>query len=381
MIVFKTFWKVVSKYKGTIIMYSLMLIIFGAVNMSTSDNQVNFINVKPDVLIINEDKDNIITNNLVKYISDNSNVIDVNNDEEDIDDALFYRDVNYVIYIKDGYGTDVMSGKDPSLDIKSTGDYNSALENMMLSKYIKLQNIYRSVSNSEEELISLINANLDNETDVEITSKLDTSKTSNATFYFNFASYSLMAVIIFVICLVISSFKEDVVNKRTLVSSMNYKKYNRYLLFSSFAYSGIIWFLFNLLGVIILGDVMLSLRGIFYMINSFVFTFCSLTLALLISSLVRNKEAVNGIVNVIALGSAFLCGAFVPAEWLPGVVLKIAHILPAYYYINSNDLLKSIEVININSVMPIIINMMFVIVFSVLFIIINNMVTRLKLKE
>ena len=139
--------------------------------------------------------------------------------------------------------------------------------------------------------------------------------------------------------------------------------------------------MFVIIGVTIVGDIMFSIRGLISIINSFIFTFCALTLSILISSITNNKNAISGIVNVIALGSAFLCGAFVPAEYLPDSVLNFAHILPSYYYINSNDLLKNIDVINISSMHPIIINMVIIIIFSLLFIILNNIVTRKKRKS
>ena len=34
MTVFRTFWKLVRKYKGMIILYTVMLILFGSINMS-----------------------------------------------------------------------------------------------------------------------------------------------------------------------------------------------------------------------------------------------------------------------------------------------------------------------------------------------------------
>lgn len=55
MTVFKTFWKVVSKYKGTIILYTVMLIVFGGLNMSSNNTDITFTNSKPDILIINKD--------------------------------------------------------------------------------------------------------------------------------------------------------------------------------------------------------------------------------------------------------------------------------------------------------------------------------------
>lgn len=381
MTVFKTFFRIVNKLKPTIILYTALLIIFGAVNMKTSDNNINFVNSKPDILIINKDVNKGLTKNLIDYMKKNSNIVKVENNEEKINDALFYREVSYVIYIPKDYRKNVLLGKNPKLDIKKTDEYDAHLSEMMLKRYIKLQNIYNKEAGSEDELITLINDNINDDVNVKITSKVDTSKTYNIAYYFNFASYSILAIIIYIICLVLCSFKEESISKRINISSINYKSHNNKILLASIVFSSIVWLLFVIIGVTIVGDIMFSIRGLISIINSFIFTFCALTLSILISSLTNNKNAISGIVNVIAFGSAFLCGAFVPAEYLPSSVLNFAHILPAYYYINSNDLLKNIDVINISSMHPIIINMIIIIMFSILFIILNNVVTRKKRKS
>lgn len=381
MTVFKTFFRIVNKLKPTIILYTALLIIFGAVNMKTSDNNINFVNSKPDILIINQDVNKGLTKNLIDYMKKNSNIVKVENNEEKINDALFYREVSYVIYIPKDYRKNVLLGKNPKLDIKKTDEYDAHLSEMMLKRYIKLQNIYNKEAGSEDELITLINDNINDDVNIKITSKVDTSKTYNIAYYFNFASYSILAIIIYIVCLVLCSFKEESISKRINISSINYKSHNNKILLASIVFSSIVWLLFVIIGVIVVGDIMFSLRGLISIINSFIFTFCTLTLSILISSLTNNKNAISGIVNVIALGSAFLCGAFVPAEYLPSSVLNFAHILPAYYYINSNDLLKNIDVINISSMHPIIINMVIIIIFSILFIILNNLVTRKKRKS
>lgn len=380
MTVFKTFFRIVNKLKPTIILYTALLIIFGAVNMKTSDNNINFVNSKPDILIINQDVNKGLTKNLIDYMKKNSNIVKVENNEEKINDALFYREVSYVIYIPKDYRKNVLLGKNPKLDIKKTDEYDAHLSEMMLKRYIKLQNIYNEEVGSEDELITLINDNINDDVNVKITSKVDTSKTYNIAYYFNFASYSILAIIIYIICLVLCSFKEESISKRINISSINYKSHNNKILLASIVFSSIVWLLFVIIGVIVVGDIMFSLRGLISIINSLIFTFCALTLSILISSLTNNKNAISGIVNVIALGSAFLCGAFVPAEYLPSSVLNFAHILPAYYYINSNDLLKNIDVINISSMYSIIINTIIIIMFSILFIILNNVVTRKKRK-
>lgn len=378
MIVFNAFFKVVKKYIGVIILYTVMLISFGSINYATNNENMTFSNRLPDILIINNDEEVGLTKNLINYLKENANVLDIENDEEKINDAIFYREVNYVIYIPKNYRVDTLNKLNPTLDIKSANDYDSAYTSMLLTRYLNVQNTYLKYTNNENELINSINNNLSYKTNIEITSKLDTSKLTKISRFFNFASYSIMAVIIYIICLVISSFNKDAVKKRTIISSMNYKKYNKYILLSSFIYSSIIWILYVILSFIIIGSSMFSLRGLIYILNTFIFSFVALTLALLISNLIKSKGAISGIVNVIALGQAFLCGAFIPSEFLGENIIKYSKILPAYWYNNSNDLLSTIEVINIVNLKPILLNMIVLVIFAVIFIVINNIVSKHK---
>ena len=376
MIVFNAFFKVVKKYIGVIILYTVMLISFGSINYATNNEDMTFSNRLPDILIINNDEEVGLTKNLINYLKENANVLDIENDEEKINDAIFYREVNYVIYIPKNYRVDTLNKLNPTIDIKSANDYDSAYTSMLLTRYLNVQNTYLKYTNNENELINSINNNFSYKTNIEITSKLDTSKLTKISRFFNFASYSIMAVIIYIICLVISSFNKDVVKKRTIISSMNYKKYNKYILLSSFIYSSIIWILYVILSFIIIGSSMFSLRRLIYILNTFIFSFVALTLALLISNLIKSKGAISGIVNVIALGQAFLCGAFIPSEFLGENIIKYSKILPAYWYNNSNDLLSTIEVINIVNLKPILLNMIVLVIFAIIFIVINNIVSK-----
>lgn len=380
MTVFKTFWKIVNKYKGTIILYTVMLISFGGINLASNDTTTTFTSTLPNIAIVNNDQKSVLTNNLISYLSENSKVVDIENDEEKINDALFYRDVSYVVYIPKNYTNDVLKGMNPTIDIKSTNDYTSSLEEMMLTDYLNLQNTYLKLTTDQTKLTNYINDTLKDKSEVVLTSKVDTKSLSKVSRYFNFASYSILAVVIFIITLVLTSFKEKTVNKRIVVSSMNYKKHSGLILKSSLLYALIVWALFSLLAIILLGKSVLNTRGLLLSLNTLVFTLQALTFALLISSLVNNKDAIGGIVNVVALGSAFLCGAFIPSMYLPEKVVSISHIFPAYYYNNSNDLVTSLEVINLTTLKPFITNIVMMLVFMLVFIVLNNFVIKNKRK-
>ena len=140
MTIFKTYLKLLNKNKFLVIMYTVILITFGGMNMKTKDNNISFQAVKPDIVIINNDKEVGITKDLINYIKDNSKVVDIENNEDKINDALFYREVNYVIYIPEKYNEDFMNKKNPEIKIKSSGDYQASYAEMILERYIEVAN-------------------------------------------------------------------------------------------------------------------------------------------------------------------------------------------------------------------------------------------------
>jgi len=380
MIVFNTFLKVVKSSLTPIIMFTLILIIFGITNFSTNDNSLNFEVTKPDILIINNDKNEGLTKNLIEYLTKNSNIIKVKDDKYKIDDALFYRDVNYVIIIPKNFKEDFLNNKNPEIQIKSTKDYQSSLAEMMLERYIKVASIYKSQLTSEDKIIENINETLSTKVDVLLTSKLDANNLNKMTFFYNFANYSILAGCVYVICLILSSFKNENIKKRTIISSMNYKEYNRKLLLSNSLFVILLWLFYCILSLLLIGKSMFTYHGLIYILNLFIFSICSLSIAFLIGNLINNKNAINGIVNIIALGSSFLCGAFVPLEFLPTGVINIAHVLPSYYYIKTNEIIKSIEVIDIHSLKPVLANVSILILFTIGFSVITNIISKNKQK-
>lgn len=379
MIVFKTFLKVLNKCKFIIILYTILLLFFGVFNMQNNENSTSFVADKPDILVINHDQEEGITKSLVQYLKKNSYVKeDILIEEQNMKDALFYREVNYIIEIPQDYRENFLKGEEPNIQVKSTGDYEASLAEMLLTKYLKVATSYQKEIHSEERLIQKIEETLEKETEVEMTSKLDTDHLSKATFYYNFANYSILAGCVYVICLLLATFQEEKIRKRTMISCMKEGDYQMKLLLSNGIFAFVLWALYVILSIFLIGKTMLTLHGMCYILNSFVFTICAVTIAFLIGNLVKNKNAINGIVNVVALGSSFLCGAFVPMEWLPDFVLKIAHILPSYYYIKNNELLKTLEDFQIETMQPIIFNWIGLLVFTIGLIVITCLLAKKK---
>ena len=378
MTVFKTILKILNKLKGMVILYTAILVAITALNQTSGNNMTNFEDSKPSVLIVNKDSEDNIAKGFEDYISKHSEIKDIDTkDEEKINDAIFYRDVNYVIYIPKDFGKNLLDGKNPSLEYKSCGDEYSSYAHMMVEKYIKTVLIYKDYY-SGVELISKVNKVVDKDTKVYMKTTLDTSKLSSMTQYFNILNYALLAGCVYCISMILASLNDETVRKRTIISSFNYKKYNRIVLLSNSIVIFAMWILYLILALILFKDLMFSSNGLGYVINSFVFTICSLTIGFLIGNITQNKNAIGGIVNVIALGTSFLCGCFVPFEYMPDYVLKIAHILPTYYYVANNQLIKTMEAFNFESIKPLLINGAVIVISSFIFVAVTNYVSKRK---
>jgi ABC-2 type transport system permease protein len=248
-------------------------------------------------------------------------------------------------------------------------------------RYLTAAKAYSTLGLNDDELASKVEKSLEKEIDVELKTKADTAKYSTATRYFSFANYSILACVITIICLIMMSFNRMEVRKRNLVSSIEISKMNRTLLKNCCIYSLGVWALFVVIGFFVLGfDVLWSIHGLLYIANTLVFAGCATTVAFLVSQFVTSQGAVSGMMNVIALGSSFLCGAFVPAEYLPGAVLGFAHIMPSYYFIDASNKIMALEDYSFASLLPILINMVIVLVFAIGFALITNYVSKKKQK-
>lgn len=378
MIVFKTILKILNKLKGLIILYTIMLISVTAINQ-TSSNVDSFEEIKPSVIIVNNDKsESKVTNHFVKYLENHMEVKNIDeHDEEKIDDALFYRDVSLVVYIPDDFGEDLLGSKDVNVEYKTSGDKGSSYGKMLVQNYFDSFNIYNNYYNGDELFGKLDNAlNLD--LNVEVKSKVDTNSLSRMARFFNFLNYAILAGCVYSISMILASLKSENVRKRTIVSSYDYKKYNRIVLASCSIVIIGMWILYMILALIIFKDLFISMNGLWYIINSFVFSLCSLCIGFLIGNITQNKGAISGIVNVVSLGSSFLCGCFVPFEFMPDYVIKIAHIFPTYYFVTNNEALKVMDNFCLSSVSPLIFNMGIVLIFGVCFVIITNYVSKKK---
>lgn len=390
MIVFKTFWRIMKRYWWIVFIYVAILTSLSVINLNAAP-VTDFVDTKPEITIVSQDSSDLatkpFTKNFLNYLSKNTKIIDLK--ESETTDALFYQEISMILYLPEDLESKILSGQKVTLDYRTSGNYTAELSKNLIKRYFELQRteILESKNSSKEQsnilsedsekIISNLNQKLDQSPTVRLASKNATNLSKIAAF-FNFASYTIMAIILYVTCFINASFNKSSVKKRTMVSSLHLKKYNFSLLLANSIFAFSVFALLTTLSFFVLGNIVLTPFFIFEILNILLYTLAALTLAELVSTFNLSRDAVSGVVNLLSLAPAFLSGAFVPTYFLPSFVLTIAHIFPTYWFIDTNNKITTLTEFNFNSFLTILPNLLILVLFSVIFIVANLVLSKKK---
>lgn len=400
MIVFKTFWRIMKQYWWIVFLYVTILTSLSIINLSAAP-VTDFVDTKPEITIINQGPTDSstkpYTKNFLDYLSKNTKIINLT--ETETTDALFYQEISMVLYLPEDLESKILAGEKIILDYRTSGNYTAELSKNLIQRYFELQRteildsqelpaeshpsdknfstLPLDPSKNSDKIISSLNQRLDQSPTVRLASKNATNLSKIAAF-FNFASYTIMAIILYVTCFINASFNKSSVKKRTMASSLHLKKYNFSLLLANSIFAFSVFVLLTTLSFFVLGNIVLTPFFVFEILNILLYTLAALTLAELVSTFNLSRDAVSGVVNLLSLAPAFLSGAFVPTYFLPSFVLTIAHIFPTYWLIDTNNKITTMTEFNFSSFLTILPNLLVLVLFSIIFIVANLVLSKKK---
>lgn len=84
-----------------------------------------------------------------------------------------------------------------------------------------------------------------------------------------------------------------------------------------------------------LGNKIWSFKGLLSAVNMLCFMLVTFGFVYMISKMVAKTQLLSMISNLVGLGMCFLAGVFVPIEYLSDTLVKAAHFLPVYWYVEA----------------------------------------------
>lgn len=365
--VFKNYFKIVKAHKVAIILYTVIFL--AIISFSTrSDNDKNFYtNVRPDIYLRDDAKTDL-SKGLYAYLEEKAFIVEM--DESLVEDKLFYQMISASLVIPKGFD------KTRTVSFKSAPNdsYGLAVKELV-NQYLSHVNSYELGGFETKEAIDFTNKDLKKQVEVTIKDGVTKGNKDDSLFYFNFINYLILAQVLLIVSTIVKVYKKKSLAMRNAVSPMPKARMNLELILGHIVTGLFVWALYILLFVIIYKYDFSKAHINLMMVNSLVFTLSAVTMAVFISSLIKSENTIQGIMQVVSLGSSFLCGAFVPQALLSKTALNIGKIFPSHYYIKNNEMLM--EDPSISTALP---NIIIMLVFSLVFIFASAMM-RTKVND
>ncbi|MDF2841549.1 MAG: hypothetical protein K0Q99_2321, partial [Clostridia bacterium] len=369
--VYKAYFKIIYKNLSQIMIYITVFLTLAVVMANTNNNVANisFTETKVNMVFINNDGDSRLVKGLEAYLSKQANIVHIPDETQKLQDALFFREVEYILRVPKGFTEGLLSGR--ALQLEKTTAASSAsgvyIDNI-INKYLNTAKTYLANIEdlSAEQLLSYVENDLSQKTEVIMNHSVEEgSKNEKSAIYFNYVAYSLLSILILGVSSVMLVFNNTDIKKRNLCSPIKLRSMNFQLILGNLSYAFIAWFIMILTSLVMYGSYMFSARGMLLLLNSLIFTIAALSISFLIANVIKSRNAMSAAANVLSLGTCFISGVFVPQAFLGEKVLRAASFTPNYWYVKSNNSIANLVNFNMENLAPIFLNMLIIVGFAV----------------
>ena len=350
MTVFKAYMKIAKKNIWLILMYmGIFIAVTVMFQAFAGDREREYTAQSVSVGVITEDRGSA-AQSLIRYIGSINEVTELSDDREILQENLFYRNVEYIVRIPDGFMESCILG-DEKLQVTTVpGTYSGYYVERQITNFINFARTYAAAGFSEEEISDAMEQR--ESAQVELTGQNGGGAEQAYAFYYRYLPYLILCVLCYVMGYILMGFRRGSLPDRMAASAVPARRQKLEGLLASGVIAIVLWGICILLSVVIYGSELLDSGKVhLYFANSFALLLSALALAYLVGSLVKNSDGLSGIVNILSLGMCFTCGVFVEMDLMSSGVRKAAQFLPVYWYETVNNLLSDYKTISGN-IMP-----------------------------
>ncbi|HHV99606.1 MAG TPA: ABC transporter permease [Clostridiaceae bacterium] len=372
--VFKLCLKVLKKNIPTMLIYIVVFLVVSLIMSSALSKEMQadtlFAQKKSNMAFISEESSPLI-DGLKQELSKVANFVELPDEKEALQDALYFRSVSYILRIPEGFTESFMKGENVRLK-KTTvpNSYSNTYIDLSINKYLNNARLYvRHIENiSQESLVQHLKSDLSVNTSVELKNKSDkVGKHIYANYFFNYMSYSLLSVLILGMTALMLVFYNNDLRRRNACSPLSARSINLQFILASLLFTVITWMIMVAFCILYNWKNSFNLNTVYFMINSLVFAFCGASISFLIGNLVKSANAISAVTNVVTLGLCFISGVFVPLELLGDSVLKVASFTPTYWFVTGNNRIAKLAQFNHSDIEPVLSCMLIQLGFALAF--------------
>lgn len=380
--VFKAFFKILNKNKTAMIVY--MVIYLALTFVLSSNGQKNdtsdFSKVCMEIGVENQDNGKL-GEALVAYLEKENEIKDIPKEREDLLDAMYYRDIQYVLIIPEDFTEKFLAGEREEV-LEGTvvpGNNTAYLAKMEIDEFLQKLGMYIDGGYEPEQAAQKTLDNMEKESKVEFLSVEDSGTKPAAAYFFDYIPYIFLCIMMVSLSCVLIIFNEKNLDARNRCSSMSFFQRNLQMVLGSLGIMLLEYGVFMLVAWIMYPNYMGSFRGILSMGNALAFMLVCLSIAFLVGRQAKDDAQLNMFANVVGLAFSFLGGVFVPVDLMNKGMQKVAKYVPSYWYVSSNNNIWKIK--SLSKAGDIYRNWLVMLAFAVAVFAIALMINRLKARK
>lgn len=344
--VYRAFLKILKKNLPAVSIYFFIFMGLTVLFSSSGkeNSQAQFEQEKLKLCVINQDA-GTLGQDLKDYLSSIHELKRIKNDKETLQDALYNRQVDYILYIPNDF-TEKMDRGDASemlRTIKIPGGTSGFFIDTQIKQYLSTLQLYLKADYAKEDAVKRTMKDLTVQTKVTVPTGEEVSELEPGYYYFNYLPYIFVCVTIMGLGPILMAFQKKEISDRNNCSSMSLKNKNMQITVGCITFVIFSLFLFVLMAAIMYSDFVFSITGLFSIINAGIFILIALAITFLFTQFARNENILNMGCNTIGLGLSFLGGIFVPQDIMGDKVLQVARFTPTYWYVLANEKIQEIK--------------------------------------
>lgn len=351
--VFRAYFKIIKKNIPQLAIYIVVFVSlnFALVKMNAHPAVVDFSETKVNLAIFSDEETTGFTEGLISFLARHANIIELEDDKEAMQDALFFQEVVYILRIPAGFTTNFLQGNDIRLQKTSLPNTVAAMHvDSLVNRYLGAARMYMAGIGgiSQTELAERIAKDLSIQTAVTYrTYGKVLGRVDSMAFSFNYSAFVLISLLILGVSSLMLVMNQPDLRRRNNCSPVSLRKQNSQVLLGNLVYAFLCWAIMMLLNFALFGRDMFVAQVYLIAVNVFVFTLVSLSLGFLVGSVTRTGVVQSAVSNVITMGMCFLGGVFVPQAFLGSKVISIAQFMPTYWYVRVNN--EALQLTRLNS--------------------------------
>ena len=381
--VFKAYFRIVNKRRMLMLIYLIVFVALSAVissMISSSAAPAAFAETKYNISFFNEDENAPLSDGLKQYLGQSTQIVEIGSRPQDVADALFYGHVASVVTVPRGFSESFMQGSaDVHIEkIAASGMPSGIYIDFLINKYLNMAALYAKnmPDATQSQIVQYVAADLEKTAAVDYQQSSAPEQPDLLPFYFRFLAYSVLAMMMMGVSMVMMSFNEANVSNRMLCAPLRPVRMSLQLVLANAVLALVVWAVMCAFIFIANGDTAFDTGAVLLGINALVFTIVSLCIGFFAGKFIKNHGVQAAVTNVVSLGFSFISGVFVDQALLGKTVQSIASFTPSYWYIRAVEAIRVITVYNSETIRPVIESMLIQLGFAAVILVVTLAVSK-----